>query len=367
VNPLNKYAKIIITIKKAYSFIGGSMKYNHTIDTLKLFAAIAVVLIHTTGSLQQFNLATLTNYYSYRPLLDLAVPFFFAASGYFLSGKTISYLPGYIKKISSIYISFTIFYILFKLHITFTDRLLLGTAFWNGINTFFKGLTIKGLINGSIGSFHLWFLTALIISALLLFICLRLSIKSEIIFLLATILYFSNLVGILNFNDVFIYGGFAKGFFFLAMGFYLGHKDTSKIKWPLVGLVSSILILTLLSNYHSSLNVLFLIAATYYLLVFAIQNPGKKSYLSKWGSYSLNIYILHIFVYQSINKIYIYSGITEYYKFPLYYLTTTILAIIIPILLYRPVDKLLAAPVAQWVHNLTQRDKAATLLYSDKS
>ncbi|WHX40270.1 acyltransferase family protein [Mesobacillus sp. AQ2] len=329
------------------------MKYNHTIDKLKFFAAIAVVLIHTTGSLQQFNLATLTNYYSYRPLLDLAVPFFFAASGYFLSGKTVSYLPGYLKKILSIYISFTIFYLLFKLLITFTDRLLLGTAFWNGINSFLKGLTFQGLINGTLGSFHLWFLTALIISALLLFICLRLSIKSEMIFVLAAILYFSNLVGILNFNDVFMYGGFAKGFFYLAMGFYLGNKDISKLKWPLAGLVSSILILTLLSYYHSSLNVLFLMSATYYLLVYAVQNPGEKSYLSNWGSYSLNIYILHIFVYQSINKISIYSGITEYYKFPYYYLTTTLLALVIPILLYRPVDKFLAAPVTQWVHNIT--------------
>lgn len=340
------------------------MKYNHTIDTLKFFAAIAVVLIHTTGSLQQFNLATLTNYYSYRPLLDLAVPFFFAASGYFLSGKTISYLPGYIKKIFSIYISFTIFYILFKLLMTFTDRLILGTSFWNGIDSFFKSLTFKGLINGSLGSFHLWFLTALIISALLLSICLRLSLKSEIIFLSAAIFYFSNLVGIQSFNDVFLYGGFAKGFFYLAMGFYLGHKDNTKIKLPLLGFAGSILILTLLSYYHSSLSVLFLMAATYYLLVFAIQNPGEKSYFSRLGSYSLNIYILHIFVYQSINKIYVYSGITEYYQFPHYYLTTTILAIIIPILLYRPVDKFLAAPVSQWVHSLTQRDKATSLLKS---
>lgn len=343
------------------------MKYNHTIDTLKFFAAIAVVLIHTTGSLQQFNLATLANYYSYRPLLDLAVPFFFAASGYFLSGKTLSYLPGYIKKILSIYISFTIFYILFKLLMTFTDRLILSTSFWNGIHAFFQGLTIKGLINGSIGSFHLWFLTALMISALLLFICLRLSLKSEFIFLTAGIVYFSNLVGILSFNDVFIYGGFAKGFFYLAMGFYLGHKDNAKIRFPLLGFAGSILILTLLSYYHSSLNVLFLMAATYHLLVFASQNPGEKSYLSRLGSYSLNIYILHIFVYQSINKIYIYSGITEFYKLPYYYVSTTILAIIIPILLYRPVDKFLAAPVAQWLHNLTQKDKASTLLYNEKS
>jgi peptidoglycan/LPS O-acetylase OafA/YrhL len=342
-------------------FIGGSMRYNHTFDTLKFFAAIAVVLIHTTGSLKQFNLATLANYYSYRPLLDLAVPFFFAASGYFLSRKTLTYLPGYIRKILSIYISFTLFYILFKLLIIFTDRLILGTSFWEGIHTLVKSLTIRGLINGSIGSFHLWFLAALMISALLLFICLRLSLKSEFIFLIAGIVYFSNLVGILDFNDVFIYGGFAKGFFYLAMGFYLGHKVNASIKFPLLGFAVSILIFSLLSYFHSSLSVLFLMAATYYLMVFAIQNPGEKSYLSRLGSHSLNIYILHIFVYQSINKIYIYSGITEFYKLPFYYVSTTILSIIIPILLYGPVDKFLAAPVAQWLQKLTQRDKAATL------
>ncbi|HAQ06867.1 MAG TPA: hypothetical protein DCR24_04830 [Bacillus bacterium] len=329
------------------------MKYNHTIDKLKFFAAIAVVLIHTTGSIQQFGLATVANYHVYRPLLDIAVPFFFAASGYFLSAKNANYLPGYVKKILSIYISFTLFYLVYKFIIIITDRLMIDAPFWNGIQKALQSMTIKGLMNGSLGSFHLWFLAALIISTLLLFICMRFSLRPSSIFLLAAVLYFSNLVGILTFNDVFIYGGFAKGFFYLSMGYYLGHKENTQIKNPMIGFISSILIFTLLSYYNSALSIVFLMAATFYLVVAAIQKPGEQSFFSRLGAYSLNIYILHIFVYQSINKIYIYSGITEYYKIPTYYLIVTLFSIIIPIILYRPVDKLLAVPVSKWIYKLT--------------
>jgi peptidoglycan/LPS O-acetylase OafA/YrhL len=62
--------------------------YYYRLDAMKFFCIIAVVLIHVTGFLPSNGLATMSNYYIYRYLLDIAVPFFFAASGFFISSKS---------------------------------------------------------------------------------------------------------------------------------------------------------------------------------------------------------------------------------------------------------------------------------------
>ncbi|OCA88300.1 hypothetical protein A8F94_10920 [Bacillus sp. FJAT-27225] len=330
------------------------MAYNHTIDKLKFLAAIAVVLIHTTGSIKQFNLDTLANYHIYRPVLDIAVPFFFAASGYFLSHKSASYIPGYVKKISYIYISFTLFYIFYKLLIILSDRLVLNTPFWVNFHSVIKGLTIKGFLNGTLGSFHLWYLPALILAALLLLICLKFALRPSIVFLAAGVLYVAFLTGIVTFNNVFVYGGFAKGFFYLAMGYYLGKKNIEHLRNPLLGFAVAVILYTYLSYYHYNLNVIFLGAATYYLMVFAIRNPGKRTFLSGMGPASLNIYILHVFVYQTINKLYIYGGSEDFYRYPSYYAIVIFAAVILPIFIFKPVDKLWSAPVSKWMYNLAK-------------
>jgi fucose 4-O-acetylase-like acetyltransferase len=87
--------------------------YYYRLDAIKFFCIIAVVLIHVTGFLPSNGLATMSNYYVYRYLLDIAVPFFFAASGFFISSKTgTEYIGKYAKKIFIMYIAFSSFYII---------------------------------------------------------------------------------------------------------------------------------------------------------------------------------------------------------------------------------------------------------------
>lgn len=324
---------------KLFIYSGDSMKYYYNMDIIKFFCAIAVVLIHTTGSLPQYELATMTNYYFYRPLLDIAVPFFFAASGFFLSLKPISYYKGYINKILTLYISFTIFYIAFKFLLVFSDRLFLGKPFWTGIENILKNLSLTSLLNGTIGSFHLWFLPALIIAAFLLLVCVHFSVKPSITFLISSILYLANLTEMITFNDVFQYGGFTKGFFYLSMGYYIGHLKPDRIKNPFIGFSLSALLYVILTIYQSSLNVVFLMITTFYLVIASVKKPGEKSLLSRLGSYSLNIYILHIFFYQSINKILIYFGYHEFYKLAYYYVIVTLLCIVLSVIFYEPIFK----------------------------
>jgi peptidoglycan/LPS O-acetylase OafA/YrhL len=61
--------------------------YYYSIDFLKFFCAIAVILIHVSAQIAGNDLATFWNYYIYRYFLDIGIPFFFIASGFFLVEK----------------------------------------------------------------------------------------------------------------------------------------------------------------------------------------------------------------------------------------------------------------------------------------
>nr|WP_170169185.1 acyltransferase family protein [Mesobacillus subterraneus] len=127
--------------------------YNYTIDAMKFISVVAVVMIHVTVFLPHRNLATISNYYIYRHALDIAVPFFFAVSGYLISGKgNMGYISKYAKKIFTMYVVFSILYIFIRFLFIGTDRMFLDKAFWVSARILVESLTVTNLLNGTIGS-----------------------------------------------------------------------------------------------------------------------------------------------------------------------------------------------------------------------
>jgi hypothetical protein len=223
----------------------------------------------------------------------------------------------------------------------FTDRLILKTSFWSALGNLKATLTIPNMINGTIGSFHLWFLSA----------CVHFSLSHKVIFLLALILYLSYLVGFSD-SEIAKYGGFPKGFFFLAMGYYVG-KQKITIPYPFLWFLVSVFLLNLFSIYQATgMALLFLVLSSYFLLIYSVSNSGKKSFLSTLGGSTLSIYILHIFILTSINKVYTYMGVNEYYNHSSYLILTILLCTFLPILLYYPLDKWLLPPFSKLIKNV---------------
>jgi surface polysaccharide O-acyltransferase-like enzyme len=324
--------------------------YNYRIDAVKFFSIIAVVLIHVSAVLPSKDLATISNYYIYRHALDISVPFFFAVSGYFLASKeSIVYISKYAKKIFIMYLAFSLLYIFLNTGFALLDRLILKVSFWGSFKNLSSSFSIVNLLNGTIGSYHLWFLTGMVFASLLLYVCIYFKLKPKTIFLLAFIFYSLNIIDFFELGALIKYGGFPKGFFFLSMGYFAYHKKKDLSK-PLLWFILSITLFTAFKIILPvDMSVFFLAMAAFSLLSFSIQSPGKKNLFSVLGGYTLSIYILHVFVLKLVNKSFIYLGFTEYYTHDFYVIFTTIISVFLPIIIFKPIDKWFITPVSNFV------------------
>ncbi|UOQ87044.1 acyltransferase family protein [Gracilibacillus salinarum] len=313
------------------------MKYNHTIDAVKFICAILVVLIHVTAPIDQKGMATFLNYDSYRSFFDIAVPFFFAASGFFLAYKNREYLIGYTKKILYYYIMFSAFYIFCNAVLLVIDRLVLQRAFWPRARDLSDQWNYVNFLNGTIGSFHLWFLTALLFSTLLVYMLYKR--RPEVILLVSFLAFTVNATGIFNFGELFLHGGVVQGFLYVSLGFYVGSKDL-KIRSPLLWSIVFLVIYFIVGDFlKTSISIIFLFISVYYLLIFCKNNPGNESLISKLGKkYSLAIYILHVLILAIMKKVYIYAGLTYYEHFS-FYLISSIVCVIVSVVIFSGVMK----------------------------
>lgn len=286
-------------------------EYYNKMNIIKFLCAIAVVMIHLTDFMVTQGKATAYNYYCWRPFLEIAVPFFFACSGFLIAKRQVDYLKKYTVKTFSVFMAFSMFYILIKFVFVFTDRIFLGTPFWNGVKNVFNTLTISTFIRGTFGQSHLWYLMAMVIAMLLLICLLYFKINETTILLISTILYLVYLSGWINFEAVAVWGGFPKAFFYVTLGYNIGYMHFPDVEKPLISFVLCMIAFTVYNMFSkSNLSQLLLAFSTYFLMVYVSTHKGKDSFLSRMGKkYSLNIYILHIFVYQVFYRILMYKGI----------------------------------------------------------
>lgn len=328
-------------IKICILYAGDSMKYNYKIDAVKFLCSLAVVLIHLTSFMYYDEIATFTNYYSYRYFLNIAVPFYFATSGYLLAQNAeLDYLKNYAKKIFVMYIFFSGLYILFNLGLALFDHFFLGQAVEENIATIIGDLTITNFIKGNIGSFHLWYLSALVLAMLLLMICIKLNLNATLVLIGATVLYSLDLFNTIDLNDITTSGGFPKGFFYLAIGYFISSQDV-RIQRALTLFIVSIGLYSI-SAYLLDTNAVeaFLALSTFFLLIYCKQNPGEESKLSILGKESLKIYIMHVIIYQSSYRLLDFLVLTGYRDSVFDILGMLVICVVLSIVFFRPINKL---------------------------
>jgi surface polysaccharide O-acyltransferase-like enzyme len=158
-----------------------AMERNYAIDYFKCIAMFFVVCIHThtlegvdllgiKGNSIDFVINTFSRF---------AVPYFFMVSGYLIGFKKIhvqnfeSYFKKYVIKISKLFLSWYLVYILYDLFILFVEKR--NTFNSEALRYLTNAFNFKVFLYGPTnGAFHLWFLVALVWSVVILYLFIKL-------------------------------------------------------------------------------------------------------------------------------------------------------------------------------------------------
>lgn len=273
------------------------MKRNYSIDSAKMLASFAVVFMHVVNYLPTTRFANYWTYDWYFPLLDLAVPLFFIISGYFLRKKDYRDIPSYAFRILVMLIAYNIVYMVIKWVKDILLQLLSGNLSMGTLFSYFTSLKSIDLFTGILGSEHLWFLSALFFASWILYFLKRIHISSSLCVVIGILLFGLSFLPPLNIfsSSFFLYGGFAKAFFYLSLGHWLAQKV---INYPyrVIGLVVSLFFLIRIgSNVDSQVVLEVLLAITiFHLLLLLKENLLGENILSRYAQYSMGIYLLHI-------------------------------------------------------------------------
>ncbi len=308
------------------------------IDLFKYLGSLLIVAIHIAPFLSYFDafpLAKILNYGIKNYFARIAVPFYFAAAGFFL-----------FRKID-----------LNKFDISITGNYILKILRLLGIWTVL-------LFIGK--SYQLWYLGSLAVAVCFLTILLykRVSLKNMLI--IACVLYLIGLLGdsyygVLNimqgikpihyivkiYEEVFktTRNGIFFGFIFVLLGGIVQKKKISiKPFAAACGFIISMVLLLcealLLKKYElvKDFNMyIMLIPATFFLLVFSINFKTEQGQvLRKLRNIGIMVYFLHLFVYQIL--LWVWSAINKFFGVNLNnsiinYILTVVIATIIGVLI----------------------------------
>jgi len=264
----------------------------------------------------------------------MAVPFFFVSSGYFffkkilIKGFQITILRAYIKKILTIYLSWTAVYLPF--FIIFRKTGIVHES-GNMVVNFFWSLFFKG------SYYHLWFFPALIFSVILLFYMAK-SFRLSYILILFFILYLvgllgdsyyylSDAMGFRHWVDIYrkYFGHSRNGLFFgmiyVTSGAYIARIEGSKffkeINWKHLTILFSLLILEvyLVKQYHLSIdNNMYISLLPFSFILFIVLLKTELPQLINYKvfrDYSLFIYAFHVIPLEIISLLVYYQLIAK--------------------------------------------------------
>jgi surface polysaccharide O-acyltransferase-like enzyme len=304
------------------------MERIYSIDFIKCFAIFAVVVLHI------FPLDGFTGYFIIDNIARFAVPFFFAASGYFFAQKmiqkeaSIAYLKRYVIKLSKLYFVWLIFY-------TFYDVFLIilkETKVKESLIKYFDQFTLLNLFYYGKGTsgYQLWFLTALIWSAIIVYFFCRIG-KVNLLFAVSLILNVIGLFGqaytmffempINNTRDALFFGLFytTLGVVFAVNTKFKKLRKISGITYlglamicTLIQVMEGYLLDKVLNGSHGEY-FLSTILVTAFLFFFALNNKhvGKGLWITKVGGNALGIYIIHVFFLDLINNVLAYADLKQ--------------------------------------------------------
>ncbi|WP_224336314.1 acyltransferase family protein [Haloprofundus halobius] len=303
----------------------------HSVDTLRAVAMFFIVVAHV----QPFRgFGTYGNhvYFALDTIGQFDVPFFFAASGYFLAksmdaDSAESYVKGAGRKLGSLYL----FGILLYLAATALVALLQGVDVVNALLARRLGdpSLVGFLYYGDTIGVPLWFLTALFFSICFVALFVRFE-KTRYLLPVAALFHVVGLVGTnlqmlveipFETRDALFFG-----FFYVALGYRLSASDwtPSEDRSRLyLGVVCLLVVLQLAEQYaigyllrdatlsqaiistEYTLSTVFFVFA---LFAYGLSKPGlgKRTVLPRIGRHAVGIYLVHVPLYriiQAVNRI----------------------------------------------------------------
>ena len=335
------------------------------VDYFKFFCSLLVVTMHLYPFTSINN--TLSMFVN-NCFCRIAVPFFFLASGFFISNKITdkNNALAYLKRLIKLYLIYTIIYIpqkLITLHYS-------GEPFWPSVLLFVRKFFFYG------SYVQLWYIAALIVSAALIYLFLnKLRLKPKTVLIITAVLH---IVGILisTYREIFnsipfiktvidlyykiffnIENGIFFGLFYTFAGVYIGMNKNSIKKrkyylYALIGLavmpVETYLTYTYLDN--ASMRVFFSTAVTSVLIFLAVAFTNIPKRYAHSGVYfrrlSALIYFWHMFISYYLNVVF------EYFSIQFNSLITTIIVTLLTAAFSAVIISLSKHKKFAWLHNL---------------
>lgn len=306
----------------------------HLINFCRFLCSLLIVAIHTVSREEDLGYFIIIT-------ARIAVPFFFICSGYFLSDKLYYDNPdirkqriyNYIKNIFSIYLKWSLVYLVVRFISYFIDNINLIKGLVLCVRDFlFVG--IKG---------HLWYLSALIFSVYLLYLLIgKYKIKYKYICLLSLVLYLFSLSAdaynglfintmLGKIIDVYVYlfgevwNSYAQGLIFIVMGIGIKKYDfTNKIHRPVIVVIISyglFIIEHCLLKYmdiprdNNTSLFLLILSPFIFISLLKFETSCKIKHITKYSSFyknsSLTIYLIHPLIMTIVNQFFNLMQINE--------------------------------------------------------
>lgn len=292
---------------------------NPVLDYFKILLSILVITIHI---FPLFDTSSFSSWAISVGLARIAVPCFFVISGYFIATKIESFksIIKYTKHLVVIYVVWAIIYL------PYHEIYLSHTGY----------ITLKKRLNFLLFEyFQLWFIPALVVGILMLFIIKRYLKKDMYILTLAIILFVIGYTMQYASYSVSMYrNGIFLGYPFIAIGYYIYRKNLiSKLSTKTLSIGSAILLFTLLFESYLAFIIehgretyisLFILCPLLFILVMKYpKRTASNIYLDKL---SAGIFYIHFLVIFNLpNPHYPY----RIFDLPLIFIISAILSIFI--------------------------------------
>jgi len=320
-------------------------KHIASIDFLRTFAIIMVIILHTFPYKNPFpDISGLTLYanVAINHFCRWAVPFFFIASGYFMGKKIRKGVPfsefgcTYLKRLILVFFAWALIYnIIPRPNDTVENIFRLGAV--DGITISFSdriGQAVQSakdnpLVFAFSPYYHLWFLTSLVTTVVIFFILIK--IKKEnwifpisiLLFLLA--LYWGSYSTLLGVSRVPFDFEMRNGPFFSTLFFSVGWIFSGWKRFPGTVFALGLIIFgyflqifeaaILFNHFHSGRLIYDFFIGTVpfgigvFLLCMSVPDLGAGIAISKIGTLTLGIYVIHPFIMESLYFMRNYMGI----------------------------------------------------------
>lgn len=261
------------------------MERNLRLDYFKIFLSLLVVTIHLKPLLPSHDTAA---WLISNGIARIAVPVFFIINGYYIYSKLdkTKELRSYIKYLLIIYLTWSVIY----------------SPYWVSLD--YKKETLLNLL---FGYYHLWYVPALIVGILFLFLIKKIVHKDNHILIISLLLFLTGYFINREYHNLFfVYrSGITLAFPFIALGYYIRSEKLERIIpdkllilcifWGSIGiLVESYhqFVFYQKTHFHQDffLSLLLICPATF---IYVIKHPILSSGKSFINILSTGIYFIH--------------------------------------------------------------------------